>query len=74
VFVHGWGSFALMKYEVPLKETFQVFQLIEETVETLPTDTVKCSYYENTLLDQCLETSAIHFANSTVGCLSEMLR
>jgi hypothetical protein len=74
VFVHGWGNFASIKSEVPLKDTFQEFQLIQETVESLSTDNLKCSKYENTSLDQCLEVTAVQFANITVGCLSEVLR
>jgi hypothetical protein len=74
VFAHGWGSFASIKTEVPLKVTFQEFQLIQETVESLSTDNLQCSKYENTFLDQCLEATAVQFANTTVGCLSKMLR
>jgi hypothetical protein len=74
VFVHGWGSFASKKSEVPLKDKFQEFQLIQETVESLSTDNLKCSKYEKTFLDQCLEATAVQFANITVGCISEVLR
>jgi hypothetical protein len=72
--VHGWGSFALMKSEIPLKESFQVFQLIQESVVSLSTDASKCSDDESVMLDQCLETKAAQFASRKIGCLSDMLR
>jgi hypothetical protein len=38
VFLHGWGSFETVKYEIPLAQVPQVFQLDQKTVLTLPSE------------------------------------
>jgi hypothetical protein len=73
-FVHGWGSFEANRYEIPIVERSQIFQLNQETMATTSTDTRKCYNYENSLLDECLEKQAVVYAHSIVGCVSELQR
>jgi hypothetical protein len=68
VFLHGWGSFEKVSYEIPLAEVPQVFQLDQETVLTLPSKGKVCTFYESESLDECLERSALWYANGIVSC------
>jgi hypothetical protein len=74
LYVHGWGTFAGMKYEVPLRDALQVFQLHQEVLESVSTKARGCSAYEDDLLDDCLESQAVDYAYNTVGCISKMFR
>jgi hypothetical protein len=73
-FVHGWGSFGKDNHEVPITQTNQIFQLKQETIVTLSTKDHKCSSYDNSFLDECLERRAVEHANMTVGCITELQR
>ena len=74
VYVHGWGSFEMDKNEIPLIDPFQVFQLNQETLQSLSIHTMACSAYENSMLDECLETKAVQYANNTIGCINYLMR
>jgi hypothetical protein len=69
VFLHGWGSFEKLTYKIPLAQVPQVFQLDQKTVLTLPTKGKHCSFYESGSLDECLERSALWYANDIVSCI-----
>jgi hypothetical protein len=68
VFLHGWGSFETVKYEINLAQVPQVYQLDQETVITVPTKAKECSFYESGSLDECLESNAELYAYSKVSC------
>jgi hypothetical protein len=68
VFLHGWGSFEKFTYKIPLAQVPQVFQIDQKTVLTLPSKGKDCSFYENGSLDECLEQSALWYANDIVSC------
>ena len=74
IFVHSWGSFSAMKYELPVRDMLQIIQLKQETVESVSTSTSQCSVYDNNLLDECLEAKALQYVNNTLGCISGTLR
>jgi hypothetical protein len=74
VFLHGWGSFETVKYEIPLAQVPQVFQLDQKTVLTLPSKEKECSFYQNGSLDECLEQSALWYANDVVSCTEKLQR
>ena len=74
IFVHSWGSFAMVKYEIPLRDHDQILQMNQETVESISIPTMACSPYENSMLDVCLETKAVQYANNTIGCINNLLR
>ncbi len=74
VFLHGWGSFEKVFYEIPLAQVPQVFQLEQETVLTLPSKGKECSFYESGSLDECLESSALWYANDIVSCIEKPQR
>jgi hypothetical protein len=68
VFLHGWGSFEKVTNEIPLAQVPQVFQLHQETVLTLPSKGKECSFYESGSFDECLEQSALWYANDIASC------
>ena len=74
IFVHGVGSFSMVKYEIPLRDQNQVIQLNQETVESLSIPSMSCSAYENSMLDECLETKAVQYANTYLGYINNLLR
>jgi hypothetical protein len=74
VFLHGWGSFEKVSYEIPLAQVPQVFQLDQETVLTLPSKGKECTFYESGSLNECLEHSALWYANDIVGCIEKTQR
>jgi hypothetical protein len=74
VFLHGWGSFEKVTNEIPLAEVPQVFQLHQETVLTLSSKGKECTFYESGSFDECLERSALRYANDIVGCIEEPQR
>ncbi len=74
VFLHGWGSFETVKYEMSLAQVPQVFQLEQETVLTLPSKAKECSFYESGSLDECLELSGLWYANDIVHCIEKPKR
>ena len=74
IFVHGWGSFSMVKYEIPLRDQNQVIQLNQETVESLSIPSMACSVYDNSMLDECLETKAVQYANTSLGYINNLLR
>jgi hypothetical protein len=74
IFVHSWGSFGAVKYEIPLSDDDRIIKLSQETMESLSTRTLKCSSYENSFLDKCFEREAIKYTNATLGCISDLLR
>jgi hypothetical protein len=74
VFLHSWGSFEKVTYKIPLVQVPQVFQLDQETVLTLPSEGKECSFYENGSLDECLEHSALLYANDIVSCIEKPQR
>ena len=74
IFVHGWGSFSMVKYEIPLRDQNQVIQLNQETVESLSIPSMSCSAYDNSMLDECLETKAVQYANTSLGYINNLLR
>jgi hypothetical protein len=74
VFLHGWGSFEKVTYKIPLAQVHQVFQLEHKTVLTLPSKEKDCSFYENGSLDECLEQSALWYANDVVSCTEKPQR
>ncbi len=69
VFLHGWGSFEKVTYKIPLAQIPHVFQLDQKTVLTLPSKGKDCSFYENGSSDECLEQSALWYANDIVSCV-----
>jgi hypothetical protein len=74
VFLHGWGSFEKFTYKIPLALIPQVFQLDQKTVHTLPSTGKDCSFYENGSSDECLEQSALWYANDIAGCVEKPQR
>jgi hypothetical protein len=74
VFLHGWGSFEKVTYKIPLAQVPQVFQLEQKTVLTLPSKGKDCSFYESGSLDECLEQSALLYANDIVSCIKKPQR
>jgi hypothetical protein len=74
VFLHGWGSFEKVTYKIPLAQVPQVFQLDQKTVLTLPSKGKDCSLYESGSLDECLEQSALWYANDIAGCIEKPQR
>jgi hypothetical protein len=74
VFLHGWGSFKKVTNKVPLSRVPQVFQLDQETVLTLPSKEKECTFYESESLDECLERSALWYANDIVSCIEKPQR
>jgi hypothetical protein len=75
VFLHSWGAFEMVKYELPIKKTKQkIFQLSQETMATESTKELPCSYYEKSSLDLCLHRRAILYVRERVGCTTELIR
>jgi hypothetical protein len=74
VFLHGWGSFEKVTYKIPLAQVHQVFQLDQKNVLTLPSKQKDCYLYENGTLDECLEQSALWYANDIVNCTEKPQR
>jgi hypothetical protein len=74
VFLHGWGSFEKVTYKVPLAQVPQVFQLDQKTILNLPSKGKDCSFYESESLDECLEQSALWYANDIVSCVEKPQR
>ena len=74
IFVHGWGSFSMVKYEIPLRDQNQVIQLNQEIVESLSIPSMACSAYDNIMLDECLETKSVQYANTSLGYINNLLR
>jgi hypothetical protein len=74
VFLHGWGSFQKVTYKIPLAQVPQVFQLDQKTVLTLPSKGKECTFYESGSLDECLERSALYYANDRVSCIEKQQR
>jgi hypothetical protein len=74
VFLHGWGSFEKFTYKIPLVQVPQVFQLDQNTLLTLPSKGKDCSFYESGSLDECLEQSALLYANDIASCIKKPQR
>jgi len=74
VFLHGWGSFETVKYEINLAQVPQVYQLDQETVITVPTKAKECSFYESGSLDECFEGNAERYAHDKVACSAKPQR
>ena len=74
IFVHGWGSFSMVKYEIPLRDQNQVIQLNQEIVESLSIPSMACSAYDKIMLDECLETKSVEYANISLGYINNLLR
>jgi hypothetical protein len=75
VFLHSWGAFEMMKYELPIKRTAQrIIQLNQETMAKVSTKELACSSYEKSSLDLCLHRRAMHYVRNKVGCSTELIR
>jgi hypothetical protein len=75
VFLHSWGAFEMVKYELPIKKTTQrIIQLNQETVAKVSTKEFACSSYEKSSLDLCLHRRAMLYVRNTVGCAMELIR
>jgi len=75
MFIHGWGAFEMVKYELPMKGTFQsIIQLSQETMATVSSSLLACSSYENSSLDLCLHKKAVQYVRDTVGCTTSLIR
>ncbi len=75
VFLHSWGAFEMVKYELPIKKAIQrIIQLNQETMSTVSTKESACSSYEKSSLDLCLHRRAMLFVRDTVGCTTELIR
>ena len=74
IFVHGVGSFSMVKYEIPLRDQNQVIQLNQEIVESLSIPSMACSAYDKIMLDECLETKSVEYANISLGYINNLLR
>jgi hypothetical protein len=74
VFLHGWGSFEKITYKIPLAQISQVFQLDQKTVLTFPSKGKDCSFYESGSLDECIEQTALQYANDIASCIEKPQR
>jgi hypothetical protein len=75
VFLHSWGAFEMVKYELPMKRIAQrIIQLNQEIVAKVSTKELACSSYEKSSLDLCLHRRAMLYVRDTVGCTTELIR
>jgi hypothetical protein len=75
VFLHSFGAFEMVKYELPIKKSTQkIIQLNQETMNTVSTKELACSSYEQSSLDLCLHRRAMLYVRDTVGCTTELIR
>jgi hypothetical protein len=75
VFLHSWGAFEMIRYELPIKKTkHKIIQLNQETMSTVSTKESACTYYEKSSLDLCLHRRAMIYVRGTVGCTAELIR
>jgi hypothetical protein len=75
VFLHSWGAFEIMRYELPIKKIKQrIIQLNQETMITVSTKESACSSYEKSSLDLCAHIRAMLHVRDTVGCTTELIR
>jgi hypothetical protein len=75
VFLHSWGAFEMVNYELPIKKATQrIIQLNQETMSTVSTKVLACSSYEKSSLDFCLHRRAMLFVRDTIGCATELIR
>jgi hypothetical protein len=75
VFLHSWGAFEMVKYELPIRKTTQkIIQLNQETMAKVSTKDLACSSYEKSSLDLCLHRQAMLYVKDTVGCTMELIR
>jgi hypothetical protein len=75
VFLHSWGAFEMLKYELLIKKTTQRnIQLNQEMMSTVSTKELACSSYEKSSVDLCLHRRAMLYVRDTVGCTTELIR
>jgi hypothetical protein len=75
IFLHSWGAFDMVKFELPIKKPKQrIIQLNQETMATVSTKQLSCSSYEMSSLDLCLHRRAMLYVRDTVGCTVELMR
>ena len=80
VYLHGQGLFLAPDFSLPIDKSLfladknYILDLTLETMESLPTEQLKCSQSLAQTLDSCILEEAWKGANQSAGCIAKYLR